>query len=136
MRDKFKYAQNWPEYKKNRNKVRNLIRKAKKQLFTESITSQKDTKTLWKHFRSYTNKSSASQNSLPEELTMNAITYTESEDIAVKLNEYFASVCDQISTRDDFNGPLDLEKLKTFIESKVPPHVHFNVLSYINPNCL
>ena len=53
MRDTFKRAKNWQEYKKFRNVTRDLIRKAKKKHFSESIASQKDTKNIRKHFRSF-----------------------------------------------------------------------------------
>ena len=78
MRDNLMRVKNWTQYKKFRNKTRDLIRKANKKHFSESISSQKDTRTLWKHFRSCTNKGNSSQNSLPEELKVTGETYTDS----------------------------------------------------------
>ena len=79
-------------------------------LVSESISSRKGTRTLWKHFRSCTNKGNSSQNSLPEELKVNGETYTDSEDIAFKLNEYFSSVCDQFQTGNDPSDTRNLSK--------------------------
>ena len=44
-RDTFKRAKHWTQYKLYQNKTRNLIRTAKKKHFSESITSEKDTRT-------------------------------------------------------------------------------------------
>ena len=78
-RDYYKRAKNWSQYKLYRNKTRDLIRKAKRRHFSESIESNKDPGTLWKHFRSVTNKSNAPLSSLPHELTINNVLYTDSE---------------------------------------------------------
>ena len=94
MRDTFKRAENWQEYKKFRNVMRDLIRKAKKKHFLESIASKKNMKTIWKHFRSFTNKNNCSSNTLPEELIIDDEFYTDSKDIAAKLNEFFAALSD------------------------------------------
>ena len=42
------------------------------------------------------------------------------KDMAFKLNEFFASVCDQFSFGNDPADHPDLNKLKTYVESKVP----------------
>ena len=108
-RDSFKKDKNWSQYKTFRNKTRNLIRKAKRNHFSESIATQKDTKTIWKHFRSYTKKTDSTLNTLPDELKINDETYSYSQTIASKLNEYFASVCDHFSSHSD---PVDAPDMK------------------------
>ena len=45
-------------------------------------------KTIWKHFRSFTNKTNCSSNTLPEEFIIDDELYTDSKDIAAKLNEF------------------------------------------------
>ena len=127
MRDSFKKAKNWSQYKIFRNKTQYLIRKAKKNHFSESISSQKDTRTIWKHFRSYTKETNSPLNTLPDELKMNDVTYSDSQNIACKLNEYFASVCDQFSSHNDSVDAPDMNKLNEYINSKVPSHVYFSV---------
>ena len=52
---------------------------------------------------------------------MNDVTHSDSQNIACKLNEYFASVCDHFSSHNDKN------KLNEYIKSKVPSHVYFSV---------
>ena len=51
-RDNFKRLNQWSEYKKYRNKVTTLIRKAKRNHFSESISNSKDTKMIWKLLKS------------------------------------------------------------------------------------
>ena len=127
MRDSFKKAKNWSQYKIFRNKTQYLIRKAKNNHFSESISSQKDTRTIWKYFRSYTKKTKSPLNTLPDELKMNDVTYSDSQNIACKLNEYFAFVCDQINSLNDLVDAPDMNKLNEYINSKVPSHVYFSV---------
>ena len=126
-RDYYKRAKNWSQYKLYRNKTRDLIRKAKRRHFSESIESNKDSRTLWKHFRSVTNKSNAPLSSLPHELTINNVLYTDSEDIAVKLNEFFASVCEQSKADSEPSERPDYTKLEDYVQSKIPSHVYFTV---------
>ena len=127
MRDSFKKAKNRSQYKIFQNKTQYLIRKAKKNHFSESISSQKDTRTIWKHFRSYTKKTSSPLNTLPDELKMNDVTYSDSQNIACKLNEYFASVCDHFSSHNDPVDAPNMNILNEYINSKVPSHVYFSV---------
>ena len=58
---------------------------------------------------------------------MNDVTYSDSQNIACKLNEYFASVCDQFSSHNDSVDAPDMNKLNEYINSKVPSHVYFSV---------
>ena len=127
MRDSFKKAKNRSQYKIFRNKTQYHIRKAKMNHFSESISSQKDTRTIWKHFRSYTKKTNSPLNNLPDELKMNDVTYSDSQNIACKLNEYFASVCDHFSSHNDPVDAPNMNLLNEYINSKVPSHVYFSV---------
>ena len=129
MRDGYKKNKNWPQYKLFRNKTRDLIhvRKAKRHHFSNSIASQKDTRTLWKHFRSYTNKTESPLNTLPDELHIDDETFSDSRHIACKLNEFFASVCDHFNTHSDPVDTPDFNKLNEYISSKVPSHISFTV---------
>ena len=132
LRDHYKRSKNWSKFKEYRNKTRNLIRAAKRAHFSESIASQKDVRKIWKHFQSLNNKANSAQNTLPDEILINDQTYTDSKDIALKSNEFFASVCDQFSFGNDPADHPDLNELKTYVESKVPSHVNFTV-PYITP---
>ena len=127
MRDTFKRAKNWQEYKKLRNVTLDLICKAKKKHFSESIASQKDMKTIWKHFRSFKNKNNCSTNTLPEELIIDDELYTDSKDVAARLNEFFASICVKFNVDGDLANTHDLTYLAEYVNSRVPSHIHFKV---------
>ena len=51
LRDNCKRKKQWTEYKKYRNKTRQLIRASKRKHFSESISKSKDTKHIWAHLR-------------------------------------------------------------------------------------
>ena len=120
-----KRIKNWSQYKKFLNKTRTLIRKAKRNHFSESIATHKDTKIIWKHFRSYTKKTDSTLNTLPDELKINDETYSDSQNIASKLNEYFASVCDHFSSHSDPVDAPDMKKIDDYVSRKVPSHINF-----------
>ena len=125
LRDISKRHGNWPDYKKYRNKTKTLIRQAKKHHFSEAVTNLKDTKSKWKHLRTANKKTGACDNALPDELEINGQQYTNSQDIAFKLNDFFASISDYINTNDVVTSALDLTKLETYISSKIPLDTFF-----------
>ena len=127
LRDISKRHGNWPDYKKYRNKTKTLIRQAKKHHFSEAVTNLKDTKSIWKHLRTANKKTSACGNSLPDELEINGQQYTNSQDIAFKLNDYFASISEYINTNDVITSAPDLTKLETHISSKIPTDIFFRI---------
>ena len=127
MRDSFKKAKNWSQYKIYRNKTQDLIRKAKRHHFSASIVSQKDTRLIWKHLRTFTKNDNSSSNTLPDEIKIDNETYSNSEDIASKLNEYFASVSDHFGSHSDPVDTPDFSKLNDYVNSKVPSHIHFSI---------
>ena len=86
--------------------------------FSEAVTNLKDTKSIWKHLRTANKKTSACDNALPDELEINGQQYTNSQDIAFKLNDYFASISEYINTNDVITSAPDLTKLETYISSK------------------
>ena len=127
LRDISKRHGNWPDYKKYRNKTKTLIRQAKKHHFSEAVTNLKDTKSIWKHLRTANKKTSACDNALPDELEINGQQYTNSQDIAFKLNDYFASISEYINTEDAITSAPDLTKLETYISSKIPLDTFFRI---------
>ena len=58
---------------------------------------------------------------------MNDVTHSDNQNIPCKLNEYFASVCDQFSSHNDPVDAPDMNKLNEYVKSKVPSHVYFSV---------
>ena len=83
-RDKYKRLKQWAENKRYRNKTRNLIRKAKRQHFTNSVENMKDTSSIWRHLKVVSKGSTASSKTLPDELIIDAEHFTDSETIAKK----------------------------------------------------
>ena len=80
-----------------------------------------------KHFRSYTKKTDSTLTTLPDELKINDETYSNSQNIASKLNKYFASVCDNFSSHSDPVDAPDTKKLDDYVSRKVLSHIHFTV---------
>ena len=91
------------------------------------MTNLKDTKSIWKHLRTANKKTSACDNALPDELQINGQQYTNSQDIAFKLNDYFASISEYINTNDVTTSTPDLTKLETYISSKIPLDTFFRI---------
>ena len=85
----------WDDYRTFRNKTRQLIRHAERKYFSETVDNCKDTEVLWRHLRTVTTGPKLSINNLPAERVINNERISNSENIASKLNEYFASVTEQ-----------------------------------------
>ena len=102
-----------------------LIRKAKRHHFSDTVTKSKDTKTIWQHFRKVNNKNTSSNSGLPEEIIFDNKRYTKSEDIAAKLNQYFSSISEIFKDTDSEQLDTDFNKLKHFVDSKVPNNTYF-----------
>ncbi|MCU7800562.1 MAG: reverse transcriptase family protein [gamma proteobacterium symbiont of Lucinoma myriamae] len=118
---------NWQQYKYWRNKVKFYIRQSKKDFFSKSITENKDNAYIWKHVKNL--QSQTKDSSIPEELKVDSESYNDLQTIVNKLNSYFANISDRLKTTnqvDNYNQN-DLNKLKTFIETKVPNEVQFNI---------
>ena len=71
LRDNCKRRKQWSDFKRYRNKVRQLIRAAKRKYFSDTIANTKDSKTIWQHLRSATNTKKVSSSSLSDELIIN-----------------------------------------------------------------
>ena len=125
-RDNSKNKNNWTDYKRYRNMTKNLIRKAKRKHFSESVTNLKDTKAIWQHLRT-ANKPNISTSSLPTELNIDNEQITDSRDIANKLNEYFTSVSTRLNENNNTTSTSDLTKLINFINNKIPEYIHFKI---------
>ena len=88
-RDKYKHHKQWTEYKHYRNKVRNLIRKAKRQHFIHSVENLKDTSTIWIHLRAVNKGCMTSGKTLPEELIVDGEQFTDSQTSVSTFNNFF-----------------------------------------------
>ena len=93
LRDNYKRRKIWSEYKKYRNKVKQLIKVAKRKCFSDSVRKSKDTRAIWQHFRKVNNIDNCSKFSVPDEMIINNERSTSSKDIASKFNECFIQYC-------------------------------------------
>ena len=140
LRDDSKRKKNWSDFKRYRNKTRQLIRAAKRKYFSDSISDSKDSKFLWRHLRAVSGNKRVSSSDLPDELIINNETFTGSENIATKLNEYFTSIADILNGNQTESAYPDFDRLQHFTNSKLPENTFFHiplitsdqVLSYIN----
>lgn len=126
QRDNCKRLKQWSQYKKYRNKVTTLIRQSKRNHFSDSISNLKDTKTIWKHLKSVSNPGE-SNNHIPDEIVINNVTFTTTEQVASKLNKFFTSISELLINSDTDDTTPDLNNLVRFIQSKVPQDVHFKI---------
>ena len=119
---------NWNQYKFWRNKTNSLIRNAKKDFFSNSIAENKDNSYLWQHIKDLNGKSSSK---LPEELKTEDGTSNDPNTIIEKLNCYFAKISDKLKAertkQNDDDVTFDWNKVKSYVRSKVPDNVQFNI---------
>ena len=127
LRDTCKRLKQWTEYKKYRNKTRQLIRAAKCKYFSESVANSKDTKHIWAHLRTVNGDSKPSGKQLPDELIIDNERVTKSEDVAQKLNQYFTSIADILNGNENDTSALNTEKIRNFAENKIPIETYFNI---------
>lgn len=140
QRDNARKVNQWTEYKRYRNKIRQLIRLAKRKYFSDSINNSKDSKAIWNHLRTVNNKKQTSFNNLPSELTINGEKITDSEDVATKLNEYFSSIAEILNDHIEEISTFENDKLINFVNYNVPENTYFmipsitceQVLAFIN----
>ena len=124
-RDTSKRLKQWDNYRKFRNKTRQMIRHAKRKYFSDTVDNCKDTKAIWKHLRSVSTGTNSSTNQLPAEIVINKEHIIDSTKVASKLNEFFASVADQFEMDSSDISITDRDKIKTFVNSKVPADTKF-----------
>ena len=126
-RDKYKRQKQWTEYKRYRNKVRNLIRKAKRQHFTHSVENLQDARTTWRHLRAVNKGCMTSGKTLPDKLIVDGEQFTDSQTIAIKFNEYFTSIATKLDDTDTDSNDLNVNKLREFVNDNVPDDIHFSI---------
>ncbi|MCG7877652.1 MAG: reverse transcriptase family protein [Candidatus Thiodiazotropha endolucinida] len=126
-RDINKKCKNWPEYRRFRNLTKSLIRKAKRNHFSSSVTSHKDTKLIWQQIKSTQNMTQNSSKILPDKLNIDGKIITESHEIASKLNDFFATVSQRLNTNSNALPQDDYSKLVDYINCKVPEDIYFKI---------
>ena len=64
---------------------------------------------------------------MPDELIMNNEHILDSNTIASKLNEYFASIAQILNKYSTGTNQLDLTKLIEYVNNKIPDNTYFNI---------
>ena len=132
LRDKLKKEKCFTEYKKMRNKVKSMVRQAKKALFDRMIKDNRDVSSLWKAMNLITKGNSNRSLGIPPNITANTF------------NEHFLSVSDLMAYRCNFNHHYSPSKnLVNFCNKKTnntPPFSIPNITThetamYINKMC-
>ena len=116
-RDTSKRLKQWGDYRKFRNKTRQLIRHAKRKYLSDTVDNCIDTKAIWKHLRSVNTGTNLPTNQLPIELVINNEHIIDSKKVASKLHEFFASVAEQFEIDSSEISLIDSNKIKTFVNS-------------------
>ena len=106
-----------------RNQIKFLIRKARRDFFTDSVINTKDPKFIWKHLRAANGKGQTSSNKLPSELRINYESITDTEVIATKLNTYMSSISQFMHDFHDDFDTVESDKLRNYANSTIPHNV-------------
>ena len=140
QRDKYKRLKQWDDYRISRNKVRQLIRQAKREHFSNEVDTCKSSAALWKHMRTINKGDVSSTHNLPGELVINNKSIFNSEQIASELNKFFATIAEKCKVSGSGVSRPNIDKIRNFVNSRVPNSINFNipfkttdeVTSYIN----
>ena len=73
--------------------------------------------------RAVNNGSTSSGKTLPDELIIEWVHFTDSETIATKFNEYFTSIAQILENTNSDTNDLDATKLQEFVIDKVPENI-------------
>ena len=126
-RDLNKKLHNWAQYRKYRNLTKSLIRKAKRNHFTTAVTSNKDTKLIWKQIKSVHNDNIKSTKLLPDKLNIDGSEITDPNEIASKLNKFFTNISQRLDSFNKTSKADDQTKLINFVNDKVPQETFFQI---------
>lgn len=128
MRDKSKRNEQHL-YRFWRNKVTSLIRKAKQQYFKEELNSNKgNSKAIWEILRNAQSNDPQQKNKhTPQMIIMNEKKVSDTFEIANTFNKFFTSITSQYVHACDTNNSSCLERVKTYVSSRLPTGVKFNI---------
>ena len=80
---------------------------------TYSIETSKSTSSIWKHLSAINKGTTSNANNLPDEIFIDNVLVSDSNEIASKLNEYFSSIARILDNASTSSTEPDLTKLKT-----------------------
>ena len=111
IRDKYKMENNFDEYRRQRNKVNDMVDRDKENYFNGLITDKRDTATIWRAINSITNSSSKKTHSNNIDLDPDTI------------NDFFTNLPNTILTQDIREASTNYEcpsELITFCNEQKP----------------
>ena len=94
LRDTNHQLKKWNQYKYWRNQSTALIRSAKRDLFSKSISENKDNAYLWRHIKDLNGKLSTSK--IPDENEFDGNAISDSQAVIEKLNYFFSIASDKL----------------------------------------
>ena len=115
-RDYFHKKGDTVNYRKWRNIVTELIRKAKVEYYKESIAENKCTSDIWKQLREMTTTKTSDFNI--NHMTHNGVTSQNQEDIANMYNDYITNLSKVLVNEESI--PFHAKSLSDYVNSKIP----------------
>ena len=124
VRDRFKLCGNVLEYKKARNKVSNLVKRAKQNYYKHGIINSKgNSKKLWQYFKGINCKNEACG---PKLLSFNGNEETEPEIMTNILNTHFIDIAEKVTSQlpkvEHYEPP---PPLLDWVKGKIPKDTYF-----------
>ena len=115
-RDYYHKKKDMENYRKWRNIVTELIRKAKVEYYRDSITQNKCTSDIWKQLKEMT--TTKVNNFTINNMTHNGVTSQNQEEIANMYNAYISNLSETLKNNESL--PFDEKVLSDYVNSKIP----------------
>ena len=115
-RDYYHKKKDMENYRKWRNIVTELIRKAKVEYYRESITQNKCTSDIWKQLKEMS--TTKTNNFTISHMTHNGATSQNQAEIANMYNDYITNLSEILKNKESL--PFDEKVLSDYVNSKIP----------------
>ena len=112
LRDELKRNKDFDGYRRQRNRVRYLVREAKKVSFKKMVENKSDTISIWRALNAFTRPKQTTRC-----IPISADTF----------NEHFLSASAKLLASQSNYRPCISDKLKDFCDEKLPVHCSFNI---------
>ena len=115
QRNLFKKMKLFDDFKKQRNVVKSLIRKSKKEYFSRLVAGRADTASIWRALAMITNGRQSQSNKIPPNIS------------AEDFNNHFASIANQILPVNKTCNYAPSQELLNFCSKNIPDTSHFDI---------